>query len=243
MMLKRVKWLACCALMCCATALIAQPAAPPRAGLRVEYLVCSGKSSAAPPFTIVDFIYGPEEGEQNFRWWQMEVRDTTNRNDAPLFIVRALTSADPLAERQAPLEFSRYQLRIPQTGEVFDYRDVNNGGALVPSWPAFEQDFLPRAVSPGNRQYGAPQTCQLLGQVLGLQSVVEDESWMPWNDLKRLDLDREALIGTGRNFKETEGHRLAKGETADYTYVPFTGDDYQTMIAAVPAAKKRPNTA
>jgi hypothetical protein len=39
-------------------------------------------------------------------------------------------------------------------------------------------------------------------------------------------------LGTDRDFKDSEGHRLASSKTNDYTYVPLTEEDYRTAIAA-----------
>lgn len=57
--------------------------------------------------------------------------------------------------------------------------------------------------------------------------------WPAWKDLKLLSLDRECLVGTSRNFKDAEGHRLPQEpEKQDDTYVEFKEDNYRTMIDA-----------
>jgi hypothetical protein len=77
-----------------------------------------------------------------------------------------------------------------------------------------------------------PQTCELLGQILTLESASPGE-WPAWPVPKRLVLDREVLIGNSRNFKDAEGHRLPQTpQPTEYTYVPFNADDYRSMINA-----------
>ena len=148
----------------------AQPNLQPSAGARLHYLAFSGRNDVAPPFATVDFVYGPGEGGRNFRWWQLEVRAKTNLDAPPLFVLRALASADPLAEKQLPVEFARYQLRIPETGETYEYRDSNTGGALLPCWADFERNFLPHPASNTGRNDGAAKTCEFLARRRWAQS-------------------------------------------------------------------------
>jgi len=215
-------------------AISAQPQLQPPAGIRLHYLVFSGRNDVPPPFATVDFIYGPGEGGKNYRWWQLEVRAKTNLAALPLFVLRALASADPLAEKQHPIKFARYQLRIPATGETYEYRDSNTGAALLPCWADFERNFLPHPASNTSWSGGAAGTCEFLGQLLSLaqKPIRSVEPWSSWGNVKRLDLNREILVGNDRNFKDSEGHRIATSKTNDYTYVPLTEDDYRTAIAA-----------
>ncbi len=213
-------------------AVSAQPRLQPPAGTRLHYLAFSGRNDVPPPFATVDFVYGPCEGGRSFRWWQLEVRAKTNLDAPPLFMLRALTSADPLAEKQHPVEFARYQLRIPETGESYEYRDSNTGGALLPSWADFQRRFLPHAASNTARHDGAAETCELLGQLLSLAQMPlrADQPWSSWDNLKTLELNREILVGNDRDFKDREEHRLAESNTNDYTYIPLKEEDYRTAI-------------
>jgi hypothetical protein len=190
-----------------------------------------------PPIATVVVAYGAEElvlqADRPYRWWQIELRAETNLEATPLVQVRALTSEDPLTEARGSLRFARYQLRIPETGETLEFRDVHTGQALLPAWHDFERYFVPAPVVGVPRQAGAPQTCEYLGQILTLRESRSVGDWEDWAGVKRLDLDREALVGTGRPFKDAEGHRLTQTpERRDYTYVPFDEADYQVMIDA-----------
>ena len=209
-------------------------------GTRLSFRVLRARTEAAPPFAAVDFVYGPKEqgghsgpGAPNHgQWWQLEIRTNAETATTPLCTVRGLTSADPLAG-PGKLQFARYQLRIPETGEALEYVDVHTGSALLPAWVDFKKHFIPRPAPASHRQGGAPETCELLGHVLSLHHVGHDAAWAAWSDVKPLALEREVLVGTGRSFKDVEGRRLPPTEQSrDYTYTNFGALDYRTMIEA-----------
>ncbi len=148
-------------------------------------------------------------------------------------VLRALTSVDPLAGKAQPAQFLRYLLKVPATGESLEYCDRHGGRALLPAWKDFETYFVPRRTTASREQDGIPETCELLGQVLTLTHTGRGEGWTEWENVKRLELDRELLVGTGRNFKDREGHRLPqKPKPQNYNYVPFEQADYQRMFEA-----------
>jgi hypothetical protein len=105
---------------------------------------------------------------------------------------------------------------------------------LLPSWEGFERHFLPHPAPNSGRKNGAAETCEFLGHVLSLERVTvqADGPWSSWDNVKRLDLNREILVGNDREFKDSEGHRLALTGTNDYTYVPLTQEDYRNAIDA-----------
>ncbi len=202
-------------------------------GTRLHYLALSTATEIAPPFTAVDFVYGPHaQSPAKGQWWQIEIRTNAESATPPLCVVRAQSAADPLNSR-SPIEFIRYQLRIAATGETLEYVDIHTSRALLPAWVDFEKYFVPHPASVSGRRDGAPETCLFLGHVLSLRDIHHGETWNDWTDAKRLNLDREMLIGTGRNFKDVEGKRLSQTpQPQDYTYTNFTAADYRTMIDA-----------
>ncbi len=207
----------------------------PEPGTRLHYLVLSAKTEVAPPFASVDFIYGPREN--GGRWWQMEIRAPQSSNapaqsTALLCSVRGLTVTDPLGEEAIPPQFLRYQLRVSESNQPLEYFEIHSGKALLPPWMDFSKHFIPHPASGTRFRGGAPQTCELLGQILTLDSMTSG-AWPAWPEAKRLLLDREVLVGNSRNFKDSEGHRLPQSpKPQDYTYVPFDAADYRTMIDA-----------
>jgi hypothetical protein len=131
------------------------------------------------------------------------------------------------------MEFARYILRIPGLNETLEYRDRHTGRALLPGWKDFARWFVPHPAQSTRHQKGWPETCELLGHILMLSSTSTGETWRVWTDVKVLELDRELLVGTGRNVKDKEGQRLPqKPERRDYTYIPFVAEDYRVMLDA-----------
>lgn len=224
-----------CILPCLLIAVVSVGQAAPEPGTHAHYLVLTSSVGNAPPFPVVDFIYGTSEqiDGKDYIWWQMEIRAEDKWEVEPVFTVRALTSRDPLAASDKPLEFGRYLLSIGETDETYEYRDIHTGEALLPAWRDFTQQFIPRPVFATRYQNGVPETCEYLGHVLTLNRVGHGVKREQWTDAKVLDLDRELLVGTGRNFKDTLGHRLPqKPEKQNYPWVEFSESDYRTMIRA-----------
>ncbi|MBI4578995.1 MAG: hypothetical protein HY718_04790 [Planctomycetes bacterium] len=204
-------------------------------GTHGRYAVLTCKPRTAAPFATVDFVYGPTEtvDDAPAHWWQLEVREKDDDKSEPMFQLQALTARDPLVRSAEPLRFHRYLLRIPETGEVLEYRNVHTDRALLPIWTDFEKHFVPVPVRGSGAQEGVPETCSLLGHVLMLRHVGHNVPFQRFENAKMLNLDRELLVGTSRNFKDKEGHRLPqKPERQNYTYIPFVAEDYPVMIEA-----------
>lgn len=199
-----------------------------------RYRVLPGEPKGTPPFDVVDFTYGPRRSLGNARVaWQIRVGKEGEPKEQCLFTLRAMTNRDPLADSAEPLEFLQYQLAPSGQQEALEYRNVHTGKALLPAWGEFDRHFLPRPARGTRRQLGVPNTCEYLGHVLTLETVDTKATWPDWQGLRVLNLDPELLIGTSRGFKDKEGHRLPqKPERQNYTYIPFTAEDYPVMIGA-----------
>jgi hypothetical protein len=209
-----------------------QAAAVPQ---RARYLVLTAQHDKPPDFKSVDIIIGPQDdADRNHkgRWWQIEARAGVDQSEVPLFELRVQTDRSPFERGRGDIKFRRYQLHLPDSGETLEYRDEHTQQALLPGWSDFQRDFVPHAAASSPLQGGIPQTVEFLGQVLTLTGTGPAE-WPAWPEVKVLPLDRECLVGTSRNFKDAEGHRLPQTpERQDYTYVRFKQDDYRTMIDA-----------
>jgi hypothetical protein len=204
-------------------------------GAQGSYLVLTARDRQAPPFGSVRFTRGPGEraGAMAAGWWQLEVRREASFDLPPLFLLRGLTSADPLSGPTNAVVFERYQLQIPETGECLEYRHRHTSRALVPGWADFARGFLPRPARGTLWQTGLPETCEFLGHVLTLHHTRSNAGWEAWPEPKLLVLDPELLIGTSRPFKDTEGRRLPQQpQRQDYHYIPFGGEDFRVMMAA-----------
>lgn len=198
----------------------------PSAGVSGIYAVLTAEWNVAPPFQGVILSYGP--GERERVWWQLEVKKEFS--SPPMMVLRGLTDRDPLVGGAA---FERYILKLPDTGEVLEYRDKHTGRSLLPAWKDFDRWFVPQAGEGSLKDQGMPQTLLYLGHTLTLLRVEKGRAWEEWGNVKRLDLDRELLVGTGRNFRDAEGRRLPQTPTRqNYTYVPFVREEYPVMIEA-----------
>jgi hypothetical protein len=208
----------------------ADPGVAPGSLGRYEVLSC--RTDAAPPFESVELLYGPRGSENGTDGSWLAIRAFNDQSSPEaIFEVQVFANGDPLrACDEVPI--GRYLLRVTDTGEALEYRNVTTGRALLPTWGHFQQHFLPHAAPGSAPQDGFPQTARYLGQVLTLREVRKQVEWNPMQ-AKRLDLDPDLLVGTARNFKDSEGHRIPQTpERKDYTYVRFTAEDYATMIEA-----------
>lgn len=204
----------------------------PAALTRGRYLVLTADPDGPAPFAAVEFTYGPA-GVADGVAWQLTVHRDAAADAPPLMALRAVTARDPLSDSAESPVFRSYRLRIPETGEAYEYVNVHTNGPLLPAWRDFVKFFVPRPARAARRQAGFPNTCDYLGHVLTLQRTDAKAEWPEWQGLQTLRLDPELLIGTGRNFKDSEGHRLPqKPQRQNYTYVPFTQEDYRVMIEA-----------
>lgn len=229
--IRRAGFLGFVAILLVGFAVTAQAA---EAGAQGSYLVLTAKNGQPPPFGNVRFTYGSDvrEEKRTARWWQLEVRREASLEATPLFILRGLTNGDPLGNSSNEVKFVRYLLQIPETGEVLEYQNRHTGRALTPSWADFARHFLPRRASSSRSQSGLPETAEYLGHVLTLHHTRTNAPWEDWPQAKLLRLDPELLIGTSRPFKDSEGRRLPQQpQRQNYTYVPFTAEDYRLMIA------------
>ncbi len=224
-----------CSLVCWGSVGCWAAGSSPAPGTHGHYAVLTATPHQAAPLAAVDVVYGPREdvGGNSHFWWQLEVRAKDSADAVPMFQLRALTREDPLQPATEGLHFARYLLRIPETGETLEYRDACSSQPLLPAWRHFRRFFVPHRAFGSKARRGVPETCRYLGHVLTLRWAGQNVPWEPWNDVKILRLDRELLVGTGRSFKDREGHRLPqKPQRQNYDYVQFTGEDYRVMIEA-----------
>ncbi|MGQ9651840.1 MAG: hypothetical protein ACUVXJ_17185 [Phycisphaerae bacterium] len=196
-----------------------------------RYRVLTAGAHQPPPFEIVE-IGLSENPRDGACLWQIDVHAKDEPDSRPLMQLRAVTSENPLSEPAKPMIFEKYILRVPSIDETIEYRNVCTGKALLPSWGDFARHFIPHPARGTGRQRGLPNTCEYLGHVLSLRGVSKKD--LPtWEKVTVLNLDPELLIGTGRTFKDKEGHRLPQQpDQQNYTFIPWTKEDYVAMIEA-----------
>ncbi len=226
--MKPLSWLTLLVLAVAQTSL----AAPP--GTQGEYLVLTAKHNQPPPFGMVRITSGPVEhaGRVQGQWLQMDIATVPGTN-TPLLQLRLLASGNLLEKGTNGLQVVRYLLRIPETGELLEYRNIHTSQALLPAWTDFPYYFLPQPAMGSQSQHGLPETCALLGHVLTLFRTRTNAAWPDWPAARQLDLDPELLVGTSRPFRDKEMARLPQvPKRQNYTYIPFTQQDYRLMIDA-----------
>lgn len=202
--------------------------------VRARYLVLTTRNGTPPPFASLDLVLGPEDQVDDVtgRWWQLEARKEAEQSATPLFQLRCFSPGVPPVGAPQPTGFLRYVLHLPATGERLDYRNRHTDRALLPSWTDFSDWFVPHATAASRCRDGIPETCTFLGHVLTLHGTGRTD-WEEWPEPELLRLDPELLVGTSRNFKDREGHRLPqKPERRNYDYVRFEEADYPVMIEA-----------
>jgi len=193
------------------------------------YRVLPGEHRARQPFDTVILTRGPS-ADDRFSW---ELSLKLRPNDAQcLLTLRIESRRDLFPGPLQPHDIVSYRLLVPRSKVPLQYRRAEDRSVLLPPWKNFTRLFLPVPARGTAYRWGFPQTCELLGHVLSLQAVT-DSPWRKWRETRVLELQTEILVGTGRTFRDTEGRRLPqKPKRQDYTYVPFSIEDYKRMIEA-----------
>ncbi|MCK5642484.1 MAG: hypothetical protein KAJ19_16880, partial [Gammaproteobacteria bacterium] len=143
------------------------------------------------------------------------------------FSIWLLCNGDPFgANAHKDVTFVRYILQESDR-EPTEYIEKRSGQALLPIW-GFVEELLPRARLQGDNTLFKEGV--YLGHPLVQQEVLDPEPIVLPGDIKRLVLDSELVIGTGRNFRDDGKGRKSKKD--NYNYVPFTKDNYDEMIDA-----------
>jgi len=164
-------------------------------------------------------------------WFQLEAFSGDKRLYALALLVSSL---DFLRPGGVDVHVYRYLL-FPATGNPLEFASSSTGEAILPPFDFFK-NLLPHAKDTDESERPLFAEGTYLGRSLRLRKKGIDANLLPTKDARRLELEDDMLISTGRNFKDAEGKRLylpgqppPPGEP-DYTYVTFTEDDYRQMI-------------
>jgi hypothetical protein len=130
------------------------------------------------------------------------------------------------AKSERPVTFLRYILQEHGQPPI-EYIEQRSGQPLLPLFN-FREKLLPRSISDTNEPLFEKGT--FLGHLLIRQRFLDPEQIEPPENITKLALNPELLIGTGRNFRDDGTGR--KSPTDNYNYTPFTQKDYNDMIAA-----------
>lgn len=209
-----------------ACALALQPAAAaPHTGAWATYnVICSVTRGTEVPVDTITITIGPTDSHHGIkgRWWELAAA----KPDGTTFAMRLLSQTVPMTDTPAaPGRILRYILK-EQDADPIEYVNKEDGLALLPQFD-FAENFLPHPASTAIRQDGFATCGRYLGHALSLSRTGAGEDWTAWHDVTTLTLDPGLIIGTGRNFRDVEGHRVTG---RNYTYRPFEADDYDYMI-------------
>ena len=201
-------------------------------GLWGKYEVVEGKSKK-PHLTHVLFslpVVETVEGKEAI-WFQLEAFSKDERLYALAILVSSL---DFLRPGGADVNAYRYIL-FPAKGNPLEFVSSSTGKALLPPFDFFKK-LLPHAKDINELETPLFVEGTYLGRPLRLLEKGMDANLLSLKDARRLEIEEDVLIGTGRNFKDAEGKRLyipgqpSPPDNPDYTYVTFTEDDYRQMI-------------
>jgi hypothetical protein len=143
------------------------------------------------------------------------------------FSIWFLAEGEPFSsESEKDVIVRRYILQEPNQPPV-EYVDRRTGNALVPLF-GFVKNLLPQGTSASGGALFEKGT--YLGRPLIRHEVLEPLDVQPPDRARKLILRSDLIVGTSRNFRDDGTGR--KSREANYTYIPFTRDDYARMIAA-----------
>ena len=157
------------------------------------------------------------------RWHRLSATEVNGDSFTVWFLTHAKPFS-PASEKDIAIE--RYILQEPDESPI-EYVDRRTGKALVPVF-GFAENLLPRGPAEPDRVLFEKGT--YLGHPLVRRKGLTPVNAGPPSSVRKLSLRSDLLIGTSRNFRDDGTGRQTK--EANYTYVPFTEDDYDEMIAA-----------
>jgi len=209
-------------------------------GLWGEYEVVEGKGKKPNLTHVILSLPAVEmvDGKEAI-WFQLEAFSGDERFYALALLVSSL---DFLRPGGADVNVHRYIL-FPAvflsgekgSGNPLEFVSSSTGKAILPPFDFFNK-LLPHANNTDEQMMPLFAEGTYLGRSLRLHKKGTDASLLHLKDARRLELEEDVLIGTGRNFKDAEGKRLyipgqpPPPNEPDYTYVTFTEDDYRQMI-------------
>ncbi len=167
-------------------------------------------------------------------WFQMEAFSGEKRRYAVTMLVEDLEFLKPEGNDVK----SRRYILFPEEGKPLEYVSSRTDGALLPNFD-FVLPLLPHASNASDPDF--PLFCDgtYLGYPIKRVEKGNNAKLLPVDKAHKLVLETDILVGTGRNFKDAEGRRLyLPGQYSypsgpNYTYTPFTVDDYREMIDEV----------
>ncbi len=205
---------------------LSQSAAAAAAGkLPVRAVYRTALPAGAHPKLVesVEIAADSASGRAGLYWYEITCRKVCG-DSLKLWL---LTDGYPFAGSSAKkVDFLRYIIQEPGQAPV-EYVNRRTGRALPPMFDLREK-LLPRATGQSKGLLFEKGT--FLGHPLIRSAIIEAEPVAPPENITKLILNPDLLIGTSRNFRDDGKGR--KSEKDNYNYIPFTKENYDEMIAA-----------
>jgi hypothetical protein len=162
-------------------------------------------------------------GRKDLYWYEITCRKVSGAS-LKLWL---LTDGHPFSGVSAKRgDLVRYIVQEPGQSPI-EYVNQRTGRALPPMFD-LRRKLLPRATDQSDGLLF--ETGTFLGHPLVRSEILDARPIAPPENISKLMLNPDLLIGTSRNFRDDGKGR--KSEKDNYNYIPFTKENYEEMIAA-----------
>lgn len=196
-------------------------AGTPSRGDWARWALATSVEKAALPVDEVTIVVGPARGRM--RWWDMHCRCATGD-----FTIRVLSERVPMCSTSGIGEVRTYILKEGDEAPL-SFVNLETGSALLPEF-SFRDQLLPNPVPDTLWEGPFATTGTMLGHAVVLVEAGRGKKFEELGPVVELELDPGLLIGTGRNVRDVEEHRVP--EPDDYTYRKLDASDYEACIEA-----------
>jgi len=171
----------------------------------------------------VEIVTGSAPGREDLYWYEIICRKVSGDSLKLWLLVDEHPFASPSAKK---VDFLRYIVQEPGQSPI-EYVNIRSGKALLPMF-SLRAKLLPRAAEQADGLLFAKGT--FLGHPLVRSEILDAQPVAPPENITKLILNPDLLIGTSRNFRDDGKGR--KSEKDNYNYIPFSKENYDEMIAA-----------
>jgi hypothetical protein len=187
---------------------------------RALYEIVLPENPHPKQIATLEIVEAPSPDDPNCNWYRL--KGTKVNGDS--YSIWCLATANPFTA-SPEVAFHRYILQEQNQGAI-EYIDQRTQKALLPVFH-FRKELLPHTDS----QAFPFERGTYLGHRLRLkQKSPPATPILPLPQVTRHVFRTDLTIATARNFRDDGTGRKSKKD--NYTYVPFTPADYDTMIAA-----------
>lgn len=185
-------------------------------------LIGAGEGGKPPVKEIRLALLSPQTlNGETYQWWQLDLL----LPNGEALAIRALSQRAPMTSHDGCGRFVRYLFR-QRDGTVLEYRDEDDN-VLLPRY-SFREHFLPVPVPGAPILNGFAVSGEFLGHMAAYGGTGQATAEAAWTEATLLRLRPSLLVGTSRSVRD-DGRPREKPD-GDYTYLPFTENDYTRML-------------